>query len=414
MHASAISLDISPTSQVQLGAAGAGDSRWLGVAEPIEANFLVLWPETGDPILIVTVDLLYPGRILRAAVEAAAHPLRPAQIFLAASHTHRAPMTDDTKPGLGTPDPDYIDWLRETVSAAVRSVLQIGIAKPVVVSAAQSIAAHSINRRRKKLIFLAKRPRINAFINAPNPRGTTDDTLITVSIRRANGDQIAVLWNYACHPVAYPQLNTVAAHFPHPVRDALRVNAGNGELPVLYFQGFSGNTRPSASARVHTPLRFLRRIVSGPLFEDMTGAAYEKWSESLTRAVLSTILTEREVASDEITVARVTRPGSAFVDGLKSDVSFHGLHIGPEFSILAVSGEVVAEYAGPVRSLTGAKFAFCVGCIDDTFGYIPTHGILQEGGYEGGGYCKAFGLGAINERIEEEILSGFRAVAGSG
>jgi hypothetical protein len=415
VKAKALAIDISPMSRVELGAADVGSSAWLGVSEPIEANLLALWPEDGEmPLLMVSLDLLYPGRVLRKVAEKAAPQLDSDHIFLAATHTHRAPMTDDTKPLLGSPDDIYMDWLADKLASAIVKVLEPVGAEPCQIMAGKATAGHSINRRLKKRFFMARRPLINAYMNAPNKLGPTDETIIAASIRDVAGAPIAILWNYACHPVGFPQLNTVAAHFPGVVRDALRTSGSNSEVPVLYFQGFSGNTRPSASAKVHSFGRVIRRLLSGPLFEDMTPSAYQLWAESLSRLVVSAAENGRQIASEPLTTSRVEINGSEFAATLDEDVSFHGIEIGRELAIAAVSGEAVVEYTSIVRKMSDAEFTLCVGCIDHTFGYIPTTKIIEEGGYEAGNFCRSFGLTSVNPQIQESVVDGFRLIVNGG
>ena len=100
IFAAALSVDISPRERVQLGAAADVDHLpWQGVADGIEANLLLLRESDGaHPILLVSLDLLYPGgRVRDAIVDSSGMPEEC--VIVAASHTHRAPMTDDTKPG---------------------------------------------------------------------------------------------------------------------------------------------------------------------------------------------------------------------------------------------------------------------------------------------------------------------------
>ncbi|MDQ1537566.1 MAG: hypothetical protein QOE58_1959 [Actinomycetota bacterium] len=411
MRAQSVSVDISPESQVSLGAADVGKNAWIGVTEKIEANLLALWSENdGMPVLMISVDLLYPGRILRAAIEAAAEHLDPDHIFLAASHTHQAPMTDDTKPRFGLADTEYLAWLKDRISAGVQQVLRPGPTQSATISASRSEASHSINRRRFARFFLARRLIVNEFVTSPNPRGVTDESIVTATIKDSDGRPIALLWNYACHPVGFPLHNTVAAHYPHVIRESARKRLGDPHLPVLFFQGFSGNTRPSATAGAHSPRRRIRQLFSGRLFEDMTERGYADWSTSLAKKVTDSFEHERPVESNFIGTSRVIRDSADFAEPLGADVSFHGLRIGPEILILGVSGEAVAEYAPQVRNMGGAEFTFCVGCLDHTFGYIPTSQIMAEGGYEGGGFRGKFDLTSINPAIEDHTLKGFQAV----
>jgi len=227
-------------------------------------------------MVIISLDLLYPGRILRSALESALPELRPDQIFLAATHTHQAPMTDDTKALLGAPDDKYMDMLVLGLSRELRRLLfseetQIGVFSTAGVS-----AKHSINRRFRRRVTLARRspshwrgPPVrlvfNSYLMAPNPHGVTDE-LITVLISRSPAGRAQfVIWNYACHPVGFPDKDKVAADYPHYVRDILRTTLGVADLPVLFLQGFSGNTRPSASVSKTSGLSSWTRRVWPPM-----------------------------------------------------------------------------------------------------------------------------------------------------
>src|SRR5699024_7187358 len=115
-------------------------------------------------------------------------------------HTHRAPMTDDTKPALGVPDEDYMRWLVQEISGLAQMVLTQERVE-VRLTIGDEIASHSINRRLKKRFMLARKPRFNEVINAPNLEGVTDELLTAILVKDLNQRPIALLWNYACHPV---------------------------------------------------------------------------------------------------------------------------------------------------------------------------------------------------------------------
>ncbi|MCW4385036.1 hypothetical protein OH146_04525 [Salinibacterium sp. SYSU T00001] len=412
MKASAISVDISPDGQVPLGAAtGADRATWLGISEPIEATFLAIWPDGEQPVLIVSLDLLYPGRILRAAIERAAD-LAPERIFVAATHTHRAPMTDDTKPRLGMPDSQYMQWLVAKVGDATRDVLDPARAVDVTMRVGTGFAEHSINRRLRKKVVVGRRFRVNEVVMAPNPSGETDETLGVIAFVADGGEPVGVIWNYACHPVGFPHLNTIAAHYPGVVRDALRAHVGNSELPVAFLQGFSGDTRPSASTKVHSARRRLRQLVMGRLFDDMTEHAYLEWAGSLAVRVKEVFDRAEDRMSDVVRARRVERVSADFVKGAKEPVVFHSVDLA-DVTLVGISGEAVSGYAARVRALVPSRIIFCVGCIDHPFGYVPTARILAEGGYEGGGFCGAFGLESLNASIESDVMAGFASVLSS-
>lgn len=404
---------ITPERQVDLASSGFQRERWEGTESNLEASALALWgPEDEFPLLFVTLDLLYPGRTIRAAVERAAAPLPSDRIIVAASHTHRGPMTDDTKPRLGKVDADYLEQLTDQLEVLVRKVIS-GRRKRITITVGDADAHHSINRRWRKRLVVARKPRINEVVNAPNPGGLTDERVTVVTFREQQGAPLAVLWNYACHPVGGPARNAVSAHFPGEVRNRLRSTWGIAELPVLYLQGFSGNTRPNATARVHSLQRRLRQVVSGRLFEDMTRDAYGIWTQGLSNVVLRAIESARELEPAVVTASRTIVPGEelAYSKSPLDGVSFARVDLGSELTILAVSGELVAEYTKLLRPILDAQRIMFVGCTDQVIGYLPTVQIQGEGGYESGGFCESFDLDGLTPKVESTVVKAVRALS---
>lgn len=398
---------ISPEKPVGLGASNSNNHPWRGIESHLEANLLVIW-ETNEefPLMFLTLDLLYPGRIIRAAIEEAAAPIPPERIVVAASHTHRAPMTDETKPGLGQTDSEYLQWLTKKLSSLVRSVLK-GDRTPVSLTIGTEAANHSINRRLRKRFALARRPRFNEVLNAPNPAGEKDELLTAIVVSDANRHPLAVLWNYACHPVDGPTRNAINGHFPADIREVIRSRYNDSMLPVLFFQGFSGNTRPSATASAHSLGRRLRQLVSGPLFERMTTKTYKQWTLSLAKVLFEAINTREPLDSNGFIARRVSVPSSQFVvsSSPRDDVSIARIDLSDDVSFITVSGEVVAEYSSRVRELLPTRKVLCVSCTDQVIGYIPTAQIVAEGGYEAGSFCKPFGLIDVNPDVESSFIS---------
>lgn len=411
VRAVSVTRRISPGDRVQLGASDSNSLPWQGVESDLEVNILTLWLDSDEPaMIVVTLDLLYPGLEVRSVVEAAAAPMPPERIVVAASHTHRAPMTDSAKPALGQPDASYMQWLRRELAAAVSESLQ---KTPALVSLAvgESQAAHSINRRLRKRVVIAKRPRLNDVVNAPNPSGPTDESLITLVVSDESRRPVAVLWNYACHPVGGPVRNAVDAHFPGYVRRELRSELMDDDLPVLFFQGFSGDVRPNASAQVHSVRRRIRQLLTGKLFEDMTWPTYRDWCGSLARVVAETVRAAAVIRFTDIRVTRATVDPARFVVGPDiPDMSFGRISFGDSLAIYAVSAEVVVEYAQRLRERDTTRHVMCVGCADQVIGYIPTDQMLHEGGYEAGGYCHSFGIDHVAPTVDVAMMRAFENV----
>lgn len=404
---------ITPDTQLDLASSEFQSEPWEGVESNLEANALVLWgPNNDPPLLIVTLDLLYPGTKIRSAIERAAAPLPGERIVVAASHTHRGPMTDETKPALGKVDACYMERLASQLEALVREVMSCQ-PKRLTITVGDAEAHHSINRRLRKKFVVARKPRVNEVVNAPNPAGPTDERVTVVMFWEQKGVPLAALWNYACHPVGGPARNAISSHFPGEVRGDLRTKWNNGRLPVLYFQGFSGNTRPSSTARVHSLKRRLRQIVSGRLFEDMTREAYRTWNQELSKVVIQAINSAQDLRPAQISTKRSVIAGTRFayskseIDG----VSFARIDFGHDLTIITASGEPVVEYTEILRPFLDAKRVIFVGCTDQVIGYLPTAHIQAEGGYEGGKFCRSFSLDGLTPNIEASVIDIVRGLS---
>lgn len=410
MKARSLSFDITPTRPLDQGAGSRADAVSVSSpsSEPLEANLLALWPDGDDePILLVTLDLLYAGIEIRHAVELAASPLPHHRVVVAASHTHRAPMTDTGKPRLGVADASYLDWLTTILADHVKLVLDEKGASASTLRIGTTQASHSINRRQlARWAVEGRRLRRNVLLAAPNRHGSVDETVVLAEIQDENSRPVAMFWNYACHPVAHPDALRYSSHYAHHVREALRAASTNQALPVLFFQGFSGDTRPRGSVRTTGWKNWIRRLVSGPRFHNMTPARYSMWVSSLAKKVASIELETSDVASTIVT-HRLLRAGNEFAEGQSRTVSFQMIRFSDEFCMVGMSGEVMSEYAAFARQLMGAQYTMCVGCLDDVLGYIPTARMLREGGYEGGDFVHAFGLQSVSPEIEANTKRAF-------
>ena len=101
MHLKSSVLSIAPEVDTFLGCGPAetvpGDPR-----AALEANLLLL-KSGGSQILIISLDALYPGARLRSdIIEGLKGIVNDESLFLSSSHTHNAPMLDESKPFLGS------------------------------------------------------------------------------------------------------------------------------------------------------------------------------------------------------------------------------------------------------------------------------------------------------------------------
>jgi hypothetical protein len=358
---------------------------WRSISSELEVTALcVRW--LGGLMVLVSFDLLYVGDSLRQAVRRLVADCCDAdQLFLFASHCHSAPATDTGKPDLGPADPELVEQVAAVVAALVRDVVT-GPDDEVTLRVGVARADHSINRRRPRVFTRYGRGglRLRAIALAPNPAGSTDEQLTAV-VLEADGRPVAALWNYACHPVGLPDPFAVSAHYIGAVRDALRAHLHVPTLPVLFLQGFSGDTRPHSPSVVRYPSGAAARALRGPDFHPFDDADYDRWSASLAEVAVGALGAARPVRGSAVGTAVVRRDADDLLTGAAGSFEVAALRLG-ELLVVGASAEPVSAYATWLRSNLPGRTVMPAGCMNNPIGYLPTEAMLHEGGYEAGGF----------------------------
>jgi hypothetical protein len=82
-----------------------------------------------------------------------------------------------------------------------------------------------------------------------------------------------------------------------------------------------------------------------------------------------------------------------------------GLGTASAFSLVALGGEVVVDYALRLAREYPERHLWVAGYSNDVFGYVPSLRVLREGGYEGGDAMIYYARpGPFNESVEELIV----------
>jgi len=400
-------VDITPQSPTVLGANGLPREKIGRVDDPLEANILILGPNP-NPLVVISCDLLYIGNTLRGMIEFALGDLVvPERLFMGASHTHRATMTDSTKPELGRAEPEEIDAIAGAISKAVRTIHHQE-ERPVSAEVGYGHHNAGINRRRRRMLSVGRTGlALNAVLMAPNRHGPVDRLIRRVRFLNSDGTEAAEVWSTALHPTGYPSRDGVSANFPGRVRDAIRKDAGP-DVAVAFLQGFSGDIRPNTPS---TPWG-LRRLLRGRQFAAFTSAQYDAWADGLIQSVRSVKFTPLQGA--EISSVRTPVNREVFVHSAVGPRSgwVHGIRLG-NLALVGVPSEVVVEYSSSLEIQKNEnatlEHVWGIGCVDHVWGYSPTASMLAEGGYESVGFCTAFAVDRVNPNIESELRQALAA-----
>lgn len=399
--------DVTPTLPIPLGANGFPNEPWRRVADSLEVNAVVVH-ENPAPFVFVSMDTLFVGSAVRREVERGLQGVVPRErLWLSASHSHRAPAMDLGKPLLGVASTAYLEELSARIIRLIRELLQ-ETPHEATVRAFSSQANHAINRRRKGRLRLSGDGLVwGGVAMGPNPGSRCDERVRRFDVVDSDGGRLASAWHYACHPTAAPDRLAVSAEFPGVVR--ARIRADCGRIPVLYFQGFSGDVRPPSIATYRES--FFRRVRLGPHFRDFTPDEFANWSSSLADVVVRAdqeIDTQVVSGSGRLINRRIEVPAEEFFIGADAtaSVTFHKVSLGP-LRMVGVGAELVSAYQAILEASTGDSDVLGVGCLDGANGYLPTDDQLREGGYEAGGFCRLFALESVRPGVEASVRSAF-------
>jgi hypothetical protein len=393
------SVDISPIEECVMGC---GDYKepTLEHRDNLEANFVIISSNQKKTILI-SFDLLYIGARLRSEIaNSLSEFFSEDQIFLAASHTHYAPMVDDSKRKMGEVNLSYLQRIVSEIQTAVtRSIADEP--KEIKIKHHEYPLSQAVNRRRRRFLGVKNnRFHFNKYVMLPNFK-FTDFPMAHLIIFEGNEIPLAVFWQFSCHPTSLPSGSSHSAHYIGEVRKKLRHEI-KADIPLVFFQGFSGDLRPPAiNANPKTLMKLLEKWIVGCRFRLFTEQEYEIWCESVSndflvnfRRLMKKKVIESIHSPSVLNFCRLTWPLDDFFtpDTLPGrSFSIHKIELN-DLIILGTSAELVSKWESHFIELGGSKTTIGVSCIDDTFGYLPDQETMLQGGYEAGEYCDSFGL----------------------
>ncbi len=219
--------------------------RSTGIHRSLLATALVLAPtEAGDgkppapSQVLVSIDhcLLWNDemRALRDHV-ARRTGIGLDQLHITCSHTHAAGLMDPSRANLPGGDliAPYLEFMAEAVAAAVcEAMASIGPLAIVYGQGRSSLARH------RDYWDAANQLYVCGF----NPDGAADDTLLVARLSDVDGNTVATVVNYACHPTTLAWDNTLIS--PDFVGAMREVVEGATCAPCLFLQGASGDLGP--------------------------------------------------------------------------------------------------------------------------------------------------------------------------
>jgi neutral ceramidase len=409
LRAGVAKVDITPPVGVPMWGYTLRNST--GTLDPLYARVLVL--EVGEERLaLVALDL---GRCfghdslerLRAAVRQSSGI---SYLLAAASHTHSGPVVQDAYRN-GTPawETAALDKIAQAVADAHQHAFEARL------GTGYGVAYIGHNRHRAN-----RDGTVTWFEHNPTqiPTAPVDPTVAVLRVDTADGRPLAVLVNYACHPVVFGPDNTqYSADYPGVMTKTVEQALG-GQPLCFFLQGapgdinsyyaviplkenaagrrdWTGEELGKEAARVAKEIR--TEAVAEPSLdftEDMLNLHFRWNAEKFHKAAL---------ASGEATDPRAF---DAYFPSTAPEQQFPvaTVLLNRRIALMGVPGEPFVDFQMNWRARCPVSDCFFLGYANGYFGYFPTIRAATEGGYGAASASTWIEPGAGERMVDHAVI----------
>ena len=389
-----------------------------GTLDPLYARVLVLEAE-GKRLALVTLDL---GRVfgpssLAGLRERLAKTSGISLLLITASHTHSGPNIVDEYPSSRPPSWESAD-LDKIAGAVAEACAHLTEAR---LGTGYGRAYIGYNRRR---VF--PDGSVSMFWTNPDkiPTSPVDPTVSVLRVDTAAGKPLAILVNYACHPVVFgPDNLEYSADYvgvmARTVEDAVR--SANGGSPLfLFLQGGDGDINPYYATTPLAEGAVKKRDWTGEQL-GLEAARVAKTINTVSAAQPSLQFSEDVMTFPVRWDAQKFRKGMLAAYGariyedhadlLDSDnprrelsVPVTTVLINRTIALVGLPGEPFVDFQINWRNRCPVRDAFFVGYANGYLDYFPTIRAAAEGGYGGADSDTYIAVGAGERMLDQAVL----------
>lgn len=400
-------VDITPAKSMWLAGYAGRKEPAKGTVHSLWAKALVFEDKSGNRAAIVTTDLIGLTREISDTVGkrvAKKTGIAREQILLNSSHTHCSPVVR----GCAAIVYDLTDAQQKDVNEYAK-LLEDNLVN-LIVQASQSMSDATLTYGEDKATFAINRR------GRYNPDGPVDHTVPVLRVSDDAGKTKAILFGYACHNTTigisqycgdYAGFAQIALEKKYPGVTALfMIGCGGDANPhprrTLELAEQHGNSLSDAVVRamektmdpVKGPVKvkFQRTdlpFVDPPSKSDLLArqGQGDVYSQRLTKHLLSQL--------DQKGAIDASYPFSVQI------ISF-----GDDLTLIGLGGETVIDYSIRLHEELSNRRIWVAGYCNEVFAYVPSERVLKEGGYEGGGAMKYFGIhGPFKPGVEDRVIN---------
>ncbi len=249
-------------------------------------------------------------------------------------------------------------------------------------------------------------------------QGPVDHAVPVLKVTRPNGELVAVLFGYACHPTTLSFLTWCG---DYPGFAQLQIEQNHPGATAMFVNTCGGDQNPLPRRRVELCQKYGQMLATA--VEEVLQPPLEPISPGVRSAFEHIELPYLKVVEREELVAllddgsairarwadRMLRKlvaGETFAPSYPYPI--HAWQLGSELLMIGMGAETVVDYALRFKNEFGPGTWVC-GYADDMIAYIPSRRVWEEGGYEGGSHLYEYGrpafrwAGDIEDRISASV-----------
>lgn len=412
--------DITPPPGVDLWGYFDRSGPATGTLDPLYARVLVL-DDGRHAVAIVTLDLgrsFGPPQIALVR-ERARRDFQVSEVMFIASHTHSGPVIEDSYDGAPPPwEQRALQLIAEAIGEAHARLVPARIG----VATGQAIIGH--NRRLVQSDGSVKMLWRNS---TGQPTGVLDPTVGVIRVDNAHGNPLAILVNYACHPVIFgPDNLRYSADYPGAMAKFVEASfAGNRDQaptqgPICFFlQGAPGDINPQMDK---TPLaengEEIKREVGEKLGREVARVAHAIHTEAPATPEVAYLSEElqfenrwdldklRQMIQLAFPPALAKRYQRYVTPRIIAPVTT--LVLDRQIALVGLPGEPFVGLQLLLKQRSPLAMTFMCGYTNDYYGYFPTISAAVAGGYGADTFVTRVELGAGERMVDRGLIHIYR------
>ena len=407
LRAGTAKVDITPVGGEQLWGYEDRVKPATGTLDPLYARVLVL--EAGDKRLaIVTLDL---GRTfgppeIQQLRESARTTSKISCLLVTASHTHSAPViADEYKHGTPAWERTAIERIEHAIEQAAGGLTEVRIGTGTGATYIGHNRLH-VNADGSVSWFERNLTRI--------PTAPVDPTVTVLRIDRADGSPLAILTNYACHPVVFGSDNLrYSADYPGVMNRVVEAKFGARTLS-FFLQGAPGDINPyyAVTPLEEDPVKG-RDWTGEHLGQEAARVAAEIHTADAPAPTIEfaeeSIPVKLRWDPDKFRAALVKFLGPQGMDSwgakVKSEFQIDAatVLINKQIAIMTVPGEPFVDFQTNWRDRCPVPTALLLGYTNGYNGYFPTVAAASRGGYGAASASTWVEIGAGERLVDRSV-----------